>query len=143
MINSLYSNVSHLNYTQLYDKIQSIMCMALVEVSKSLPEILNKFALTQNELKIYLHLVKNGPKPANEIGKDLKIYRTETYRLLNSLEKKKMVNMIFAKPTKFLAIGYVDALDVLIGTELNRLTELQLMKDTLSKVNFSKTTSLI
>ncbi|NQV40030.1 MAG: TrmB family transcriptional regulator [Nitrosopumilus sp.] len=119
------------------------MCMALVEVSKSLPEILNKFALTQNELKIYLHLVKNGPKPANEIGKDLKIYRTETYRLLNSLEKKKMVNMIFAKPTKFLAIGYVDALDVLIGTELNRLTELQLMKDTLSKVNFSKTTSLI
>lgn len=139
----MYPNVSHLNYTQLYDEIQRMLCMALVESSKSLPEILNKFALTQNELKIYLHLVKNGPKPANEIGTDLKIYRTETYRLLNSLERKKMVNVIFVKPAKFLAVGFVDALDVLIDTELNRLAELQLMKDTVSKVNFSKTSSLI
>ena len=115
----------------------------IVESSKSLPEILNEFALTQNELKIYLHLVKNGSKPANKIGTDLKIYRTETYRLLNSLERKKMVNVIFAKPAKFLAIGFVDALDVLIDTELNRLAELQHMKDTVSKVNFSKTSSLI
>ena len=85
-----------------------MMCMAPVESSKSLPEILNKFALTQNELNIYFHLVNNGPKPA-----------------------------------KFLAVGFVDALVVLIDTELNRLAELQLMKDTVSKVNFSKTSSLI
>lgn len=135
--------MSHLNYTQLYDEIAIMLCVALVESSKSLPDILNEFALTQNELKIYLHLVKNGPKPANKIGTDLKIYRTETYRLLNSLERKKMVNVIFAKPAKFLAVGFVDALDVLIDTELNRLAELQLMKYTVSQVNFSKTSSLI
>ncbi|MBL7015582.1 MAG: helix-turn-helix domain-containing protein, partial [Nitrosopumilus sp.] len=99
--------------------------MALVEIEKSsnkqynaisdsMQSILKKFGLTQNELKVYTHLIKNGPKRANEIGKDLDIYRTETYRLLNSLQTKGMINTIFDKPTKFVGIDYAKALDLLI-----------------------------
>jgi len=57
-------------------------------ISNSIQSILKKFGLTENELRVCRHLIKNGPQHANEIGKELKIYRTETYRLLNSLQQK-------------------------------------------------------
>ena len=118
--------------------------MALVEVEKtsdeqydaisdSIQSILKKFGLTPNELKVYNHLIKNGPKRANEIGKDLDIYRTETYRLLNSLQTKGMINTIFDKPTKFVGIDYAKALDLLIHSQIDNLNELRLMRDSISK----------
>ena len=103
------------------------------EISDSIQSILRKFGLTQNELKVYNHLIQNDPKQANEIGKDLKIYRTETYRILKSLENKGMVNIIFDKPTKFIGIDYVKALDNLINSQLDRLNELRLVRSSLEK----------
>ena len=103
------------------------------EISDSIQLILRKFGLTQNELKVYNHLIQNDPKQANEIGKDLKIYRTETYRILKSLENKGMVNIIFDKPTKFIGIDYVKALDNLINSQLDRLNELRLVRNSLEK----------
>jgi len=58
------------------------------KILDSIRSILKKFELTENELKIYHHLIRNGPQHANEIGKELKIYKTETYCLLNSLQEK-------------------------------------------------------
>ena len=118
--------------------------MALVEVEKtsdrqydaisdSMQSILKKFGLTPNELKVYNHLIKNGPKRANEIGKDLDIYRTETYRLLNSLQNKGMISIIFDKPAKFVGIDYAKALDLLIHNQIENLNELRLMRDSISK----------
>ena len=118
--------------------------MALVKVEKtsnshrdaisySMESVLEKFGLTPNELKVYAHLIKNGPKHANEIGKDLEIYRTETYRLLNSLQNKGMINVIFDRPTKFIGIDYAKALDLLINNQIKKLNELRLMRDSLSK----------
>jgi sugar-specific transcriptional regulator TrmB len=103
----------------------------------SIQSILKKFGLTQNELKVYNHLIRNGPKRANEIGKDLDIYRTETYRLLHSLQTKGMINAIFDKPTKFVGIDYAKALDLLIKSQIENLNELRLMRDSLSKSDIS------
>ncbi len=89
--------------------------------------------MTPNELKVYNHLIENGPKHANEIGKDLDIYRTEAYRLLNSLQTKGMINAIFDKPTKFLGINYDKALDLLINNQIKNLNELRSMRDSLLK----------
>ena len=105
-------------YDAIYDSMQSI---------------LKKFGLTKNELKVYSHLIKDGPKHANEIGKDLEIYRTETYRLLNSLQTKGMINAIYDKPTKFIGIDYAKALDLLINRQIENLNELRLMRSSLSK----------
>lgn len=101
------------------------------EISDSIKSVLKKFGLTENELKVYRHLIRNGPQHANEIGKKLKIYRTETYRLLNSLQQKGMVNMFFDKPTKFVGIDYVKALDHIINTQINTLNELRLVRNSL------------
>ena len=61
------------------------------EHSESLEKI-NKlflhYGLTPNQSKVYLHLTKAGEKTASELSKNLKIPRTETYHLLNSLEQK-------------------------------------------------------
>jgi sugar-specific transcriptional regulator TrmB len=103
------------------------------EISDSIQLILKKFGLTQNELKVYNHLTQNNPKHANEIGKDLKIYRTETYRILKSLKNKGMLKIIFDKPTKFIGIDYSKALDNLINTQLDRLNELRLVRNSLER----------
>ncbi len=103
------------------------------DVYYSIQTVLKKFGLTPNELKVYNHLIENGPKHANEIGKDLDIYRTEAYRLLNSLQTKGMINAIFDKPTKFLGINYDKALDLLINNQIKNLNELRSMRDSLLK----------
>ncbi|MBL7015213.1 MAG: helix-turn-helix domain-containing protein [Nitrosopumilus sp.] len=103
------------------------------DVYCSMQTVLKKFGLTPNELKVYNHLIENGPKRANEIGKDLDIYRTETYRLLNSLQTKGMINAIFDKPTKFVGINYDRALDLLINNQIENLNELRSMRDSLLK----------
>ena len=103
------------------------------KILDSIQSILKKFGLTQNELKVYNYLIKNDPKHANEIGKDLKIYRTETYRILKSLENKGMLNIIFDKPSKFVGIDYAKALDNLINIQLDRLNELRLVRNSLEK----------
>ena len=99
----------------------------------SIQTILKKFGLTPNELKVYNHLIENGPKTANDMGKNLNIYRTETYRLLNSLQNKGMISTIFDKPTKFVGINYAKALDLLINDQIENLNELRSMRDSLLK----------
>ena len=116
--------------------------MALVEaqqttdyenISNLMKSVLKKYGLTDNELKVYDHLIKNGPLHANQIGKNLNIYRTEIYRLLNSLQNKKIVDLINDKPSKFVGIDYAKALDHLINTQIGRLNELRLVRNSLSK----------
>jgi len=99
----------------------------------SMQSILKKHGLTEHELKVYHHLIENGPKHANQIGKDLNIYRTEIYRLLKSLQDKGMVDLIYDKPTKFVGVEYEKAIDVLINSQLDSLNELRLFRSTLVK----------
>jgi HTH-type transcriptional regulator, sugar sensing transcriptional regulator len=103
------------------------------DVYYSIQTVLKKFGLTPNELKVYNHLIENGPKTANNMGKDLDIYRTETYRLLNSLQNKGMISIIFDKPAKFVGINYDKALDLLINTQIENLNQLRSMRDFLLK----------
>ena len=127
--------------------------MALVEIPKSLDsnnerydpisnsaqEILQKLGLTQNELKVYLYLNKNGLKKAKEITQNQKITRTQTYHLLTALQNKGMVIMVSDRITKFEGIEFEKVLDILINNELKRIEELQSMRSELSelwKANF-------
>ncbi|MGY5147559.1 MAG: helix-turn-helix domain-containing protein [Candidatus Nitrosopumilus sp. bin_7KS] len=102
-------------------------------ISNLMKSVLKKHGLTENELKVYDHLIKNGPLHANQIGKDLNIYRTEIYRLLNSLQSKKIVDLIYDKPSKFVGIDYAKALDHLISAQIGRLNELRLVRNSLLK----------
>ena len=103
------------------------------KISNSMHSILKKHGLTEHELRVYHHLIQNGPKHATQIGKDLNIYRTEIYRLLNSLQEKGMVDLIYDKPTKFVGVEFEKAIDILINSQLDKLNELRLFRSTLVK----------
>jgi len=109
------------------------------QISNSAQEILQKLGLTQNELKVYLYLNKNGSKKAKEIAQNQKIPRTQTYHLLTALQNKGMVIMVSDRITKFEGIEFEKVLDILINNELKRIEELQSMRRELSelwKANF-------
>lgn len=54
-------------------------------------EDLKKLGLTENEITVYLSLLKVGETPVGGIVNDLKIHRQIAYNTLDSLEKRNMV----------------------------------------------------
>ncbi|KFM16271.1 transcriptional regulator TrmB protein [Marine Group I thaumarchaeote SCGC AAA799-B03] len=94
-------------------------------------KILLQYGLTPNQSKVYLHLTKAGEKTASELSKNLKIPRTETYHLLNSLEQKGIIYSIFGKPSRFNSIPINEAMNILIDNEKKRVEDLESKKKTI------------
>ncbi|QUC65464.1 TrmB family transcriptional regulator [Nitrosopumilus sp. K4] len=101
---------------------------------EELNKLIGAYGLTPNQSKVYLYLSKIGTKTASEISKNLKIPRTETYHLLNSLEQKGVVYSIFGKPTKFESVDIEKAIDILIRNEKNRVSEMESKKEHIVKL---------
>ena len=96
--------------------------------------MLVSYDLTPNQSKVYLFLSKIGVKTVSEISKALRIPRTETYHLLSTLQQKGIIFSIFGKPTKFNAVGIEESLEILVNNEKNRITELEVGKDSIIKL---------
>ncbi|MFQ5572830.1 MAG: TrmB family transcriptional regulator, partial [Nitrosopumilaceae archaeon] len=90
---------------------------------------LEKFGLTKNQSKVYLHLSKNGPCSANELTKLLKLPRTETYHLLSGLQNKGIVLGKFGKPNKYDSLPFEKAISILVNNEKTRIRELATQGD--------------
>ena len=58
-------------------------------------DILRKIGLTENEIKIYLNLLKSGLSTAYEIGKRTSIYRVHVYDKLEQLIDKGLVTHVY------------------------------------------------
>ena len=86
---------------------------------------LSKFGLTQNQARTYIFLGKYGPQTAPTIFKSLKLPRTETYHLLNGLQKMGIVSATFDHPSKFIALPYGTAIKILISSEREHLNEVE------------------
>jgi len=99
------------------------------QTSKFVQDILNKMGLTQNESKIYLYLNENGSKKAIEISQNQKIHRTQTYHLLETLQNKGMITVIYDRITKFERVEFQKVLDIFINNELKRIEELQIIRN--------------
>ena len=63
-------------------------------------EILKKIGLTENEIKIYLELLKSGSSTAYEISKRINIYRVHVYDKLEQLINKGLVTYIYKSSKK-------------------------------------------
>ncbi|MBT3407796.1 hypothetical protein HOK68_01950 [Candidatus Woesearchaeota archaeon] len=63
-------------------------------------EILKKIGLTENEIKIYLDLLKSGSSTAYEISKRINIYRVHVYDKLEQLINKGLVTYIYKSSKK-------------------------------------------
>ena len=62
---------------------------------------LKQLGLTEYEIKVYLTLLKEGPKKGGEISKLSKVPHGKTYESLESLEKRGFVSVFPVKPKVF------------------------------------------
>lgn len=100
----------------------------------AIQEKLSNFGLTKNESRVFIFLSKYGSKPAIEITRLLKIPRTETYRVINTLQGIGIVSSTIDHPVKFSAIPIGKALDVLIRTEMENIHVLQNQKNDIIEI---------
>jgi len=107
------------------------------EHRKSLEKIqhqLSSYGLTSNQCKVYIFLGKHGSKTAPDISKILKLPRTETYKLLATLQNKGIVSASFQHPIQFTAVPLTDAVHSLINTEKARIKKLESQKSELNQL---------
>ncbi len=83
------------------------------------------FGFKREEAEIYLLLYRNGPKTANDISVELKIYRRKVYRILKQLQETKIINGKTNRPTKFEVIPFDKFLDLLMKNYLNEANLLE------------------
>ena len=84
---------------------------------KNAKNILKDFGLTNKEVAVYLFLAKQEILSGGEISKQTKIDRSVVYRILKSLQAKGMVEATLESPTRFVAITFEKALDLIIKTK--------------------------
>lgn len=64
-------------------------------------EILKNLGLIENEIKVFLLLVKRGSSLASDIAKESGLHRTHTYDILKSLISKSIVSYIIRENRKY------------------------------------------
>lgn len=74
------------------------------DLEKIQEELMN-FGLTSNQAKVFIFLGKYGSKTSPEVCNALKLPRTETYNVLNSLLNRGIVTSEFQHPTKYSALS--------------------------------------
>lgn len=84
-----------------------------------------KFGLTQNQARTYIFLGKYGPQTAPVIFKSLNLPRTETYHLLNGLQKMGVVTAIFGHPIRFIALSFSTVVKTLVNSQRENLNILE------------------
>lgn len=95
------------------------------DFSKKSEHILSRFGIAGNQLKIYLHLMKEGPKTASQLSKFLLIPRTEVYTLLKILQEKGFIISKNGRPMLFMAAPFENALNKKIEREKNKIQDLE------------------
>src|SRR2546427_9573065 len=105
---------------------------AEIEYSRSLPvkvlaadefsvQSLMKLGLTEYEARIYVVLVKMGPRNASEISFLGKVPRPKTYGAIRGLESKGLLRIVPGKPERYMAVSPNDVLVPLVD-KLNKET---------------------
>ncbi len=93
------------------------------------------FGLSEKEARLYLHLLKYGPKPPSLLSKSLKTYREDVYRTLQGLIDKGMVNPSLETPTVYAAVGLDIALDTALKKHESELREMERRKQELEELS--------
>lgn len=86
---------------------------------------LTRLGLTAQQATIYLSLLETHETTAKEISKRSKIARQATYRILEELQEKGLVEKTIASPIKFTAMPLEDSLPILIKRKRSQISETQ------------------
>jgi sugar-specific transcriptional regulator TrmB len=94
----------------------------------------SKYGLTANQCKVYIFLGKYGSNTAPDVCRALKLPRTETYHLLTTLQNKGVVSATFEHPIKFSAVPLSNAIKSMVDTEKERVKNLEIQEQELTKI---------
>jgi len=94
-----------------------VISLALDEIVK----ILQNYGMDEEESRVYVHLLVQGPGGAGAIAKRLGINRVKVYRILKRLEGKGMVEAVLGRPVKYLAMPLEKAVNRFIEDEKKRI----------------------
>ena len=95
---------------------------------------LTGFGLSEKEARLYLHLLKYGPKTPSPLAKSLKTYREDVHRTLNSLIESGMVRPSLDSPTNYAAVDLDTALDSALKKQESELREMEVRKRELQEL---------
>lgn len=102
-----------------------------IKALKKVTATLSRLNLSSNESRVYLYLARFGAQKAITVAEALDVHRTETYKILNSLESQRLVTRIMERPLKFQAVPLENVLTSLIDERRKRVTQLEKNKDEL------------
>ncbi|HXY88219.1 MAG TPA: helix-turn-helix domain-containing protein [Candidatus Acidoferrales bacterium] len=106
-----------------------------MDVEEEFTGRLIKFGLSEKEARLYLHLLKYGPKPPTLLAKSLKTYREDVHRMLVNLVEKGMVNPSLDSPTVYAAVELDIALDATLKKHESELREMAMIKRELEEIS--------
>ncbi len=95
--------------------------MAVQRLTRKLIDL----GLTEEEAEIYVFLTQTGPAPARMVARRFETNRMRTYRSLNALEEKGLVQRIMGRPMKFTATPFTEVLRRSIREMRHRLADLE------------------
>lgn len=85
-----------------------------------LKEVLKKFGLTDNEIKVYIKLLTLGESNASNLGKETRMERRTVYDVIQKLLEKSLVSFIEKEDKKFYrVVNPIRLLDILDEKEEN------------------------
>jgi len=92
---------------------------------KSAKDLLTDFGLTNKEAEVYLFLAKYEALTGGEITNQTKIARSLVYRILKSLQTKGLVEPTLESPTRFVAIPFEKAINLIIKTKQEEALQIE------------------
>ncbi len=83
--------------------------------------ILKELGLIENEINIYLELLKRGPSLASDIAQSTGLHRTHAYDILRSLIKKSLVSHMIRENRKYFQAVGPEQLESLLNDKKEQL----------------------
>ncbi|MEM1582332.1 MAG: helix-turn-helix domain-containing protein [Candidatus Bathyarchaeia archaeon] len=101
--------------------------------------MLQSYGLTRTQAQIFIYLTRMGASSISSLAKALKTNRMNIHRNLKRMQDMGLINIIPGRPLRFLATPANIALDILLSTAKNRVSEMESkypqILDALSKIS--------
>jgi len=98
--------------------------LAINEIAK----ILQNYGMDEEESRVYVYLLVQGPSGAGALARRLEINRVKAYRILKRLEGKGMVEAILGRPVRYSAMPLEEMVDRFIDEEKERVRLMEVEK---------------
>ncbi|MGC8581513.1 MAG: TrmB family transcriptional regulator [Thermoplasmata archaeon] len=109
--------------------------------NETIIQYLKNIGFSDDEAKVYFTLSLYGPLTASEVSVKTKIPRVNTYRVLQSLEKRGILESTIERPMKFVAMPLKNVVSILTNEVKEQLNNINKNKEELQKLwSFAKPT---